>query len=657
MKLQQVSIERFQNFTARQEIKVEPDVTCLVGKNESGKTTILKALHRLNPANGVDREFRLTPEYPMARLARDRRGQQDLEAFAPVSAQFILDDDDLEALAELGIKVSEGARLIAARTYANDLTLALESGLSDVVRTAISGSSLQHPEDIEQLSKADSPEEWLAEADALATALKGEAPRAKAIREVKKAVVDALSHLGPVNDAALAESLAERLPKFFYFSDYDILPGTCDLDDLEKKLASGQELTTQEQTVDALLKFAGESPSDFMEEDYVSRNAELQSASADLSDRVFEYWKQNEDLSVKFAVEMPVVGTEPSGHEIRHHVLRIELRDERHGGVETNFETRSAGFQWFFSFLAAFSRYQSSNEPMIVLLDEPGTRLHGEAQKDFVRYIYDELGSSQQVLYTTHSQFMIDPMRYETIRAVHDQATRQNKDAGVVVSSASLATDRDTILPIEAALGYTISQHLILGSEFHLIVEGSSDFVYLARMSAKLAASGREALDPKVSILPVGTVENVAPFIALIGMRIPMTVLVDGEASSRQFQRIEAAAASAERVTEQDVLRVSDTEPGLPKQADIEDLFEPSDYLWLYNRVFDAINESDLPNTSEPLVKRIESASGSKFDHALPAHELTRSATEFFAQIQPRTLDRFEALVKRINGAVNRHSP
>ena len=655
MKLQKVFIERFQNFTSRQEIEVEPGVTCLVGKNESGKTTILKALHRLNPANGVDRDFRLTPEYPMAKLARDRRDQTDLESFAPVTAHFLLDKEDLDALSRLEVNLAEGAVVAASRTYANDLTFALVNDLDDVLHKSISESSMQHAKDIQELSEADSVDDWIAKADALSASVKGEAPRTKAIREVKKAVADAVAHLGPVHDAELLELLTDRLPKFFYFSDYDTLPGTCDLNELQRKIAGGLGLTTQEQTVVALLQFAGESPSDFMEEDYVSRNAELQAASTDLSDRVFKYWKQNEDLSVKFATEMPVVETDASGREIRHHVLRIELRDERHGGVETNFETRSAGFQWFFSFLAAFSEYQNTSEPVIVLLDEPGTRLHGDAQKDFVRYIYDELGSSQQVLYTTHSQFMIDPMRYETIRAVHDQATRQNKDAGVVVSSASLATDRDTLLPIEAALGYTISQHLLLGSEFHLVVEGSSDFIYLARMSAQLATLGREALDPKVSILPVGTIENVAPFIALAGKRIPMAILIDGEASSRQYQRIEAAAESAQRVSKEDILLVKATESALPKQADIEDLFEPADYLWLYNRVFDALGEADLPKTTEPLVKRIESATGRKFDHALPAHELTRSANEFFAQVKPETLDRFEALIKRINSTAARH--
>lgn len=74
MILTQIEIERFRNFIDVQTMQVEEHVTCLVGKNESGKTTVLKALHRLSPANARD-EFDVTIEYPRRRLARDRRNR------------------------------------------------------------------------------------------------------------------------------------------------------------------------------------------------------------------------------------------------------------------------------------------------------------------------------------------------------------------------------------------------------------------------------------------------------------------------------------------------------------------------------------------------------------------------------------------------------
>jgi len=97
MILTQIEIERFRNFIDVQTMHVEDHVTCLVGKNESGKTTVLKALHRLNPANARD-EFTVTIEYPRRRLARDRR-TEDLSAVEPIKAWFTLEPDDVAAVA------------------------------------------------------------------------------------------------------------------------------------------------------------------------------------------------------------------------------------------------------------------------------------------------------------------------------------------------------------------------------------------------------------------------------------------------------------------------------------------------------------------------------------------------------------------------------
>lgn len=40
------------------------DITCLVGKNEAGKTAVLKALYRLNPIREADGEFSVVDDYP-----------------------------------------------------------------------------------------------------------------------------------------------------------------------------------------------------------------------------------------------------------------------------------------------------------------------------------------------------------------------------------------------------------------------------------------------------------------------------------------------------------------------------------------------------------------------------------------------------------------
>lgn len=646
MRLTKVRIERFQNFMDAQTINIEPDVTCLVGKNESGKTTVLKALHRLKPANGTARKFNLTTEYPRSRLARDRR-QEDLNRFCPVMAWFHLEDSDRAALEEAGLNLPKTANLELkiGREYGNGRYVGLEVDFSELLADAATAADV-HEDDLARI-EAKTTTELADQCKSLSKQLKdaGEAARSKAIAALAKEVAKLAEHTGRLEDDA-EEAAWALVPEFFYFSDYDTLPGTCDLEILAQKVAAEAALTPRDETVLALLEYANEKPGDFLDEDFDSRKAELQAAGSDLSQKVFEYWKQNDDLTVVFDTDMPVVGTETRHPgvevEVRHRTLHILLRDDRHGGVETNFETRSAGFQWFFSFLAAFSKYQGSKEKVIVLLDEPGTKLHGEAQRDFLRYIHNELGSEQQVLYTTHSQHMIDPAKYEKMRAVHDRATRTDVNAGVAVTTVDLSADRDTVLPVEAALGYSVSQHLFFGSGHHLLVEGSADFVYMQRLSDHLIGQGKPGLDGRFAAIPVGGIDNFAPFIALMGRRFPLTALMDGAESTRQHQRA-VRAAKAVGVDSNAMIVCGSIRDDLPATADIEDLFDPEDYLWLYKRAIGPLELADLASTPEPIIKRIHDARG-VFDHALPAHELTRSADEFFAQVRAATLERFTAL-------------
>jgi energy-coupling factor transporter ATP-binding protein EcfA2 len=647
MRLTRIRIERFKNIVDPQTIDIEDDVTCFIGKNEAGKTTILKALHRLNPANGAETTFDLTTEYPRWRLAKDRRGA-DLDEVFPITAWFAADASDFADIEGMPEETPDGVVCMAQRSYGGQLRIGLECPPGSVITKAASIAGVQ-PADLDDLITCSTVQDAATRAKALAKELKdgGETARSKTMA----GFLAALDDLGPLTTGTItkeiAAAIAARLPRFFYFSSYDILPGECDLNVLAQKVAAGKPLPPDERTVVALLARAGEAPEDFLDDDYDSRKAELQAASSELTQHAFQYWTQNTDLDVIFDAPLEQVNEAPAEY---HRILRIELRDGRHGGVETNFSTRSSGFQWFFSFFAAFSQHQDAEEPLIVLLDEPGTSLHGEAQKDFLRFVYEELGAAKQTLYTTHSQYMVDPSRYEKLRAVHDRATRQNPDLGVEISQVSLSADRDTVLPVESALGYSISQHLFIGGGHHLTVEGSSDFIYLQRMTEYLAAQGTSGLDPRLSIIPVGGDSNMPAFVALLGRRLKVSVLIDGEKTSSKLDRLKNAAA-ANNVPESSIVVCGQVD-GVPKNADIEDMFDVEDYLTLFNGAFKRdLTPGDLASTEEPVVRRVTDVVG-VYDHALPAHWLTENREAFFASVRPLTVARFVDLFGRLNGTL-----
>src|SRR5690606_36906837 len=84
---------------------------------------------------------------------------------------------------------------------------------------------------------------------------------------------------------------------------------------------------------------------------------------------------------------------------------------------------------WFFSFLVWFSQMKANYaDKLIVLLDEPGLTLHGKAQKDLLRYIREKLQPEYQVIYTTHSPFMLDIENIFSLRTVEDVVRRRIVD-------------------------------------------------------------------------------------------------------------------------------------------------------------------------------------------------------------------------------------
>jgi hypothetical protein len=336
-----------------------------------------------------------------------------------------------------------------------------------------------------------------------------------------------------------------------------------------------------------------------------------------------------------------------------HRMLDVRMRDMRHGGVSTNFNTRSSGFQWFFSFLAAFSAFENATNRVIILLDEPGLSLHGDAQKHLLRFIFDRLGHSQQVIYTTHSQHMIDPTAYDKLRAVEDRATRSNPDIGTSVRPVRFAFDRDTLLPVQAALGHQITERMFSDENRHLLLESGTDLIVLNEFSRYLERQGRAGLDPSLAILPVGGIEQIPAFIALFGRYVRVSALLNGGRMSSQMQLVSALIAEG-AVQPGELVLCSDVHV-TPPRASIEDLFEVEDYLRLVNWAY-GTDLTALPadENDEPLVARVERALGAVFERGAPAAHLALHRSEFFGSVLRGTVERFGELCELLNATAEK---
>src|SRR5690606_28095850 len=140
--------------------------------------------------------------------------------------------------------------------------------------------------------------------------------------------------------------------------------------------------------------------------------------------------------------------------------------------------------------------------------------------------------------------------------------------------------DPDSLFPLQAALGYDIAQSLFIGPN-NLVVEGTSDFIYLTIMSQVSSQKKKTALDSRWRILPSGGATNIPTFVSLVGPHLDITVLADSD--TQGMQRVTGMIEKKLIIGTRLIL--VNTVTG-QKNSDIEDLFSVEDYVSLYNDTF-----------------------------------------------------------------------
>jgi hypothetical protein len=238
--------------------------------------------------------------------------------------------------------------------------------------------------------------------------------------------------------------------------------------------------------------------------------ARLEAAGLEISEELFKFWKQNRDSEIEFDKSAADPTAPPPLNEGIN--LHVRVKSRRHG-VSVPVDRRSHGFIWFFSFLVYFTqiRSQHQDQPLVLLLDEPGMALHALAQADFLQVIDERLAPNYQVLYTTHSPFMVDSSRLERVRLVEDTDEHRTR-----VSADVYSVSNDTVFPLQAALGYEIGQTLFVAPNT-LLVEGPSDLIYLSLLSRAVEQRKGTGLDRRWAVTPVGGVKKMAAFVSLFG--------------------------------------------------------------------------------------------------------------------------------------------
>lgn len=617
-------------------------VTCLVGKNESGKSAILEALYKLNPVVADEGDFDDVIEYPRRRwsLYREKR---ETDPDIVLETVWELDDSDQEILTEkFGNKALSTKEVTITKGYDNTLNWEISYNEGNILKYVLENSGL-YKEEVDALKEISTIEELIAY-------LEGKSNRS----ERENLFLENLIKTFPKKTvfSGVKNILQNRLPKFVYFPNYERMRGRVALHDLVNR-KNQNKLDLSDRIFLALLDLAGTSIDEINKIGTLEHlYAELEAVSNRITETIFHYWSQNRHLEVEFRLDQGRPGDPPPFNQ--GFIFQTRIRNSRHG-VTVNFEERSTGFIWFFSFLVWFSQLQKYyGKNLLLLLDEPGLSLHGRAQQDLLRYFREQLAPYYQVIYTTHSPFMIDPEALLSVRIVEDVVTSSGEVLGTKVREDVFATESETVFPLQAALGYDITQTLFVGKNV-LLVEGPSDFLYLKWFSSELQHQNREGLDRRWVITPSGGIDKIASFVALFGgNEINIAVITDFHSGLK---------GKIKSLTElYRLIGVFTVNSYLGQaEADIEDLLGREFYFALVNRCYNLSDEYTLNPKKEPknlrVVKEVEEHFRTlppdfpEFDHYTPAAYLVENGKDLRNELPGLNcaLDRFEQLFKDLN--------
>ncbi len=473
MQLVRARVTHFRSVADSGEFVIEPDVTCLIGKNESGKTNILQALYRINPVESCAR-FDEVVDFP-ARLIQQRRQVPDGQMIPAVTARFRYDD---EQMAEIDASIGPGTNpeFTVTGSYRSLNAFTHWCDEAAIVRHLCSGLSLPGSAASSVLAETTVPG-LLRSLDAL--------PEPAAARALAERIRGWRDH--SVGGYLIDSHACPLLPKFVYFGECDFMPGKVSIPDLIRK-RNGKALTRGERALLSLLAMAEVTPEDLRQADHHERLIrQLENVGNVISGEVSR-WTRNKDLGISVKILPPEAGASPPLHE--GPVLQIRVDNRRHH-ISVPLSERPGGFAWLFSFLAYLTELEVAHAGhLILLLDEPGLSMHARAQQDLMRVIDDHLAPRHQVLYTTGSPFMVPVSQLHRVRSIVDR-----KNRGTKVTTEISKIDQDAAYLVLAAASMNMA-HAVFTGEHTLLLEAPSDVIYLDVLSNLTKRYQLPALDP-----------------------------------------------------------------------------------------------------------------------------------------------------------------
>ena len=593
MRLRKFRVQAFRCIHDSGDIVVG-DLAAFVGRNESGKTTILQALTMLNRDEMIS-ELDLCDEMTEHLKSEIRIVEGDFE----------LNHDETEIIKER----FPSLHLTKLKIFRTNKNPEIQYDFGDTHVNKEEHQNLEHWQDITKqlLDFVESIPNYIskkldtdfftgsmpgnkkiiqAELDGFSSNLHAIATEEKQviseweetnsniIKNVEKILID------NTESEALKNFIDDRLhPRFVYFSDYKKILGNINLAEYikesETEASAGIEYIEgfdRAETVRNLLYLA-EFEMEKLEEVKNSPSKLikfLNTASKKLTERLNPSWK-GEAINVELRLN-------PGN------ILSVVLSDVHKDGTITNtglLNRRAEGFKWTFSFIVNFAAETQKAElkEAILLLDEPARNLHPTQQMG-ISDLLKNLAGSNQVLYATHSPFMIFDYTPGNLLVVELDRKKHLSKIFYDYWKADDATLTPILYGLSKGLVDSITDREIgYNSRPLIIVEAMSDTMYLNAFDKFLQ-------DPNISMNPLNVVpaynkNSVLPLSIFYHTHGYNTfVLLDNDYESNQI----AEQLKNNKFSEPQII-FFESDGNLLQS--IEDYMEVDDYLYAVNQTYE----------------------------------------------------------------------
>ncbi len=531
MRLKAFRVEKFRSIIDTGFRDVSPDnINVLIGQNESGKTSVLSALQSFETGKISGDDLRSDESYPEVSCDFEISTDEFQETFK----EFKLPENFLKKLQEnnnvLGLRRKWTADLKSELTF-TDSKLSLL--WKEKITLAI--PSIETP-------AAPVTEGAVATAPPLAGTAVEVIPEEKYISEVE-----------------FIKELFDAFPLFIFFEDNtSLLPRNIDIEDIQNKKKDAPGYIGAMNFL-KIIGFDTASISGVTDKRIIEDK--IDKLSKEFTADFQKYWGQKIGKSDKIAIQM----------ELKHHDGSVEAKKgnpyltfyvkDNQGRLYA--DQRSQGIRWFVSFYLQLEATSKENNERIFLIDEPGGSLHAKAQEDVLK-VFEKIKTTLQIIYTTHSPYLIDVNNVHRILAVQrdDEDDRQSPTKVLSVQELGGATS-DTLFPLYTNMGIDLSHQRVIKNNNNILLEEISAYFYF-KAFWKLFGMAKE-----VQFLPATGTSHL-PLLAnlMLGWGLNFLVIVDDENSGRKiFNSLKDNHVSDPA----DLFKIKDCDG-------IEDLFDADDF-------------------------------------------------------------------------------